>query len=205
MITILIIAVTVGASFYAWRKPDLYRKWVMNPFMVNKHNEYFRFLTSGFIHADQAHLLINMFVFFSFGLSLEKGFFTGLFGESGRLFYLLFYLLAVIVSEIPTFVKHKGDSWYNSLGASGAVSAVVFGNVMIAPFRDIYFFFIPIPGILYGVLFLVYSFYSSKRQGGYINHDAHFYGAVFGIVTVVVLEPAIATQFLQQLAGLLSR
>ena len=200
MITILIIVVTVAASFYAWQKQEIYRKWVMNPYLVKKNNEYFRFLTSGFLHADHIHLFINMFVLYSFGRALENFFFIPLYGQIGALIFLLFYLAAIAISEIPTFLKHQNDSWYNSLGASGAVSAIVFAMIILNPMGKIsLFFLIDLPSVVFGILFLAYSYFSSKKQSDNINHDAHFYGAVFGILFIIIAEPSTLPAFIEQI------
>lgn len=198
-ITFLIIIVTVGASFYAWQNQEIYGKWIMNPYKVNKQNQYFRFLTSGLIHANHIHLLVNMLAFYSFSRILEM-YFNEFFPAFGSLIYLGFYVLAIVVSELPTYFKHKEHSWYNSLGASGAVSAVVFAMIIINPLSELrLFFIIPLNALIFGVLFLIYSFYAAKKESDHINHDAHFYGAVFGIVSIILIEPALLNNFLQQL------
>mgnify|MGYP000058935968 CR=1 FL=1 len=198
-ITIIIIAATVGASFYAWKNQDVYRKWLMNPYMISRKGEYQRFLTSGFIHADQTHLFVNMLSFYFFGRNLEM-FLSYNFGPSGIWYYLGFYLLAIIVSEIPTFFKHKNDHWYNSLGASGAVAAVIFAYIIIGPTENIRLFFVlKVPAFIFGLLYLFYSYTASKRQSDNINHDAHFYGAVFGILFILLVEPELINNFFYQI------
>lgn len=197
--TIIIIIATVAASFYAWNNEDIYRKWLMNPYYVSQKGQYYRFLTSGLIHADHAHLFVNMLSFYFFGRVLEN-FLQHLFGFEGSLVLLVFYILGIIVSEIPTYFKHKKDHWYNSLGASGAVSAVIFSFIVIAPTADIQlFFFIDIPAIVFGVLYLIYTYYSSQRSATTINHDAHFYGALFGIAFILFIEPSLIHSFVYQI------
>lgn len=201
MITIIIIALTVGASFYAWNNEDIYRKWMMNPYMVNHKKQYFRFLTSGFIHADQTHLFVNMLSFYFFGRNLEM-FLQYRLGTEGALYFIGFYVLGIIVSELPTYFKHKKDHWYNSLGASGAVSAVIFSYVIISPVENIYlFFFLPVPAFIFAVLYLVYSYVSAQKQAGRINHDAHFYGAIFGMVCIILIEPELINSFFYQISN----
>jgi membrane associated rhomboid family serine protease len=194
-ITVILIIANVVASFYAWNNEDIYRKWVMNAYQVNRHGQYFRFLTSGFIHADQMHLLFNMISLWSFGEGLEH-FLNSRFGAEGILIYIVFYLIAIIISEIPSFLKHKNNQWYNSLGASGAVSAVIFAVIIIRPVGYTILF---MPPFLYGLVFLGYSYYASKKQSDHINHDAHFYGAVFGILFIIMAEPQLIESFTYQI------
>ncbi len=201
MITILIIIASVAASFYAWNNEDVYRRWLLNPYMVVHKKQYDRFITSGFIHADQTHLFVNMLSFYFFGRNLE-GFLGYLYGDVGMLYYLGFYLLAIVVADIPTFLKHKNDYRYNSLGASGAVAAVLFAWVIIRPVDIIYLFFVlPVPAIVFAVLYLVYSYVSAQKQSGGINHDAHFYGALFGMLFIIIIEPRLINNFFDQLSN----
>jgi membrane associated rhomboid family serine protease len=113
--------------------------------------------------------------------------------------YLILYIVALIVSEIPSYIKHRNNNEYRSLGASGAVAAIVFVFILIAPWATIYVFFIPVPAILYGVLFLVYSAYMSKKGEDNINHSAHLWGAVVGIVFTIIVQPAVVNIFIEKL------
>lgn len=141
-----------------------------------------------------------MLSFFFFGRFLEQ-FFENQFGAAGMFYYIGFYLLGIIASEIPSYLKHKNDYSYNSLGASGAIAAVLFAFIVIAPTESIYIFYIlPIPAILFGAFYLYYSYSSAKKQISNINHDAHFYGAVFGIVSILIIEPALFDSFVYQLS-----
>jgi len=181
MITIILIIITVGCSFYAWSNAAVYSGWMLNPYMVSNKNQYYRFITSGFIHGDQMHLFFNMLSFFFFGINLES--------EMSPLNFIALYLLGIVISDIPSFLKHRKSQRYNSLGASGAVSAVIFGSILYHPLNKISLFFIlQMPGFIYAILFLIYSYYMGKREGDYINHDAHFYGAVFGVVFVLLTD-----------------
>ena len=201
MITILIIIASVAASFYAWNNEDVYRRWLLNPYMVVHKKQYDRFITSGFIHADQTHLFVNMLSFYFFGRNLE-GFLGYLYGDVGMLYYLGFYLLAIIVADVPTFLKHKKDYRYNSLGASGAVAAVLFAVVIISPLSEIrLFFIIPVTAVVFAILYLIYSYVSAQKQSGGINHDAHFYGALFGMLFIVFIEPRLINNFFDQLSN----
>lgn len=194
-ITVILILATVAASFYAWNNESIYRKWILNPYQTRKYGEYMRLLTCGFIHADQMHLLFNMISFWQFGEALE-GFFINRFGPEGMLIYVVFYLVAIVISSLPTYFKHKNNQWYNSLGASGAVSAVVFAIIIIAPTARIMF----MPAIIYGALYLAYSYYASRNQADTINHDAHFYGALFGMLFIIMADPSRVGLFIYQLS-----
>ena len=145
-VTILLIIITAAASFYAWKTPEIYSKWILNPYSIKTKKEYFRFLTSGFIHADVGHLVFNMFSLYFIGQYLE-GIFEIWFGTNGMLFYLALYLIGIIVSEIPSFIKHRNDYNYNSLGASGGVSSIIFSFILIAPTQTLVLYFIPIPAL----------------------------------------------------------
>src|SRR5690606_19724410 len=117
-ITLIIIVLTVIASFYAWSNPQVQHKWIFSPYIVHTNNEYHRFVTSGFIHADQMHLFFNMFTFYFFGVLIE-GVYQHYFGNLGLGLFVLLYIAGIIISDIPTFIKHKGDPGYRALGASG--------------------------------------------------------------------------------------
>jgi membrane associated rhomboid family serine protease len=194
-ITLLIIIISIAASLYAWGKPEIYYKWMMNPYRVNRNNEYYRFITSGFIHADYSHLFFNMFSLFFFAQVVEN--------TMGILNFLILYILGIIVSDLPTYFKYKNSPHYNSLGASGGVSSVIFASILLDPLNKIYIFFIPvgIPGFIYGLLFLGFCYYMSKRGGDNINHSAHFYGSVFGLVYAAIVLPWALGNFIEQIAG----
>jgi membrane associated rhomboid family serine protease len=197
-ITLLLILVTAGTSFYAWNNADIYNKWIMNPYLVKKNKEYLRFLTSGFIHADIPHLVFNMISLFFAGQFLEQVF-ENAFGLIGAYIYLGLYLLGIIVSDIPTFLKNNRNYNYNSLGASGGVSAVLFSFIIIAPVAIIRVYFIPMPAFVFGILYLVYSYVQADKESDNINHDAHFYGAAFGILFTIIVMPEVIFSFLNQI------
>lgn len=175
-------------------------KWMMNPYNVAKKKQYYRFVTSGFIHADYMHLLFNMFAFYSFGNAMEQTF-QSIYGTLGSVLYVAMYLLAIVVSDIPTFLKYKNDYHYNSLGASGGVSAIVFAAILFYPQAPMGIMFLPIriPAFIFGALYMAYSIYMSRRGGDYINHDAHIWGAFFGIVFCVVVYPRVVEIFMSQI------
>ncbi len=172
------------------------RKMIMNPYVVQRRREYSRFLTSGFIHQDHMHLAFNMITLYSFGGNLETLFHMYL-GSLGSLYYIALYVMAIVVSEVPTYYKHRDNPGYNSLGASGGVSAIVFAVILFRPLAKIYM----VPGFILGALYLIYSYFQAKKGGDGINHDAHLYGAAFGIVFCIVLFPESINLFLQQISN----
>lgn len=201
-ITLLLILVTVGISLAAWNNAGLMSRWIMNPYAVAKQGQYYRLITSGFLHADLSHLLFNMLSLYFFGGAAEQIFAT-LFPGIGGVVLAVFYLVAIVVSDIPTLIKYKNDSRYNSLGASGGVSAILFATIMLYPLMSIYFFFIPIPipGFIFAILYLGYSYYASRQGSSGINHDAHLYGALFGLLFIIVTYPPAIGEFAQQVGS----
>lgn len=197
-ITLIIIIITVIASFYAWSKPHIQQKWIFSPYIVSTNNEYQRFVTSGFIHADHMHLLFNMFTLYFFGELIES-IFQNSFGNFGLVLFVLLYIAGIVISDIPTFVKHRNNPHYRALGASGGVAAVVFSSIMFFPLKEIYIFgIIGIPGFILGILYIIYSIYQGKRMADNINHDAHLYGAAFGILFSIIIDPAVIGRFFEQ-------
>lgn len=199
-ITIIIIGVTVGVSLLAWNKPTLMQKWIFNPYQIQSEGEYYRFLTSGFIHQDYMHLLFNMLTLYFFGSIIEQVY-AYIYGSNGVWIYVALYLIAIVISSITTFFKHRDNPAYNSLGASGGVSAILFSSILFNPTSTIYLFFaIPVPGFILGALFLIYSYQQSKQMRGRINHDAHLMGAVFGVIFTVALQPQVISSFVEQIS-----
>lgn len=201
-ITLIIILVTVGISIWAWNDYSVMDRWVMNPYQISRRGQYYRLLTSGFLHADWGHLLFNMLSLYFFGGFIEQVF-GMLFGANGPLYLIGFYLVAIVVSDIPSYLKHRNDTDYNSLGASGGVAAIVFATILIYPLNKLYLFFIPIgiPGFIFGPLYLLYSYYESQRGRGNVNHDAHFYGALFGVLFMAITYPPALPDFFEQIAS----
>ena len=198
-LSLIIIIITCVISIMSFNRPGEIDKLSMWPYMVKEHKQYYRFITAGLVHADYMHLGFNMLTMWFFGKYIEM-IFQDLFGS--KIYFLVFYVLALIVSDIPSYFRHRNNYSYRSIGASGAVSAVVFAFILFQPWAKIVVFVIPMPAILYGVLFLGYSVYMSRRGGDGINHDAHFWGAVFGIVFPLVIRPELAGYFIQQISTL---
>lgn len=198
--TLVIVIINVLASLYAWSNNEVYQKWMLNPYKINHDGQYYRFITSGFIHADFVHLLFNMIALYSFGSNLEYYLMAYTGGDYGWYYYGI-YLAALVISDIPTYLKHKHSPGYNALGASGAVSAVVFACVLINPLSMLLFFFIPMPAFIFGFAYLFYSYYLSNKAQGGVNHDAHFYGALCGILAIIAIYPPVVPKFFEQISS----
>lgn len=193
--TIALIAITCIVSFVAWQQPVIMNRLIMWPPAVVQRGQVDRFITHGFIHADGMHLLFNMFTLFFFGRVIEN-FYRPYLGGMG---FALFYVSAIVVAMLPSYWQHKNDANYFSLGASGAVSAVLFAFILFAPWSTIYVFFIPMPAIIFAVLYTAYSIWSSQRGRDNINHSAHLWGAAYGIAVTLWIEPSLISRFIQKL------
>ena len=184
--TIGLIVANVIFSLIGFSNAALVDKTIMWPYRVARENQYIRFITSGFLHADMVHLFFNMFTLFYFGRNIEQIF--SFYGLGGNYAYMALYFLGLITSDIPSYLKHKDDYNYRSLGASGAVSAVIFATIVFSPWSSIYLYgAVKISAAVYAVLFLFYCMYMSKKGGGHINHDAHLWGSLFGLVFTIIL------------------
>lgn len=189
----IIFIFTIITSVYAFNDSTLYGKFMLHPYSVAKGKKYYTFITSGLIHADVMHLFFNMFTFVAFAFKLES--------LIGHWQFALLYFVSMILADIPSVIKHKEHFWYNSLGASGAISAVVFSYILFYPLSKLMIFPIPfgIPAIAFGVLYLVYCYFMSKQSKDNINHDAHLFGALAGIVITLILQQGIIPHFLGEL------
>jgi membrane associated rhomboid family serine protease len=195
--TLYIIIITGLISFVGFRNEKLINELIFWPPAITQKFQYYRFITCGLIHADYMHLIFNMLTLYFFGTIMEYHY-QGVLGLQ-KWYYLALYIGALIVSNIPTYLKHRNDYNYRSLGASGAVSAVLFAFILLSPWERIYVIVFPIPAIIYGGLFLFYSAYMSKKGGDNVNHDAHFYGALFGILFTIAVRPGVLDIFLNEL------
>ncbi|BAX79419.1 MAG: rhomboid family intramembrane serine protease [Labilibaculum antarcticum] len=197
--TIIIIAITALISIAAFKKVELLYKYQFNAYQIVKRNQWYRIFTYGFLHANWDHLLVNMVVLFFFGRVLET-YFNYYFGASAVLYFILLYVGALVFSTLYDLRKHREHYHYNAVGASGATSAVVFAAIFFAPLEKIYFmFFIPIPGIVFAIGYLYYSYYMSKKNLDNIGHSAHFYGALFGFLFPILIKPQLFSLFLKQI------
>lgn len=198
--TILIIAVTGIISFLAFGRKDLFDKLKFNAYLIYKYKQYHRFFSYGLIHADWGHLLINMFVLFSFGELVEEAF-EVLFGIKGYFYYFLLYAGGIAFSTLYDFGAQKDNGYYNAVGASGAVAAVLFSSIIIFPTGKIALLFFPIgiPAPIFGLLYIAYSVYMARKGTDNIGHTAHFFGALYGILFTIAIKPALASSFFESI------
>jgi membrane associated rhomboid family serine protease len=189
-ISYLILAITAGISFWAFQDASIKEKLLLYPYRDWKNNTYYTLITSGFIHADFNHLLFNLLSYYFFAPALSQ--------QIGGIPFLGLYFFSLIVSDLPSFFQYKKDPTFRSLGASGAVSAVIFAflvkNLPLQPSLTIYVFLFPLPAWLFGILFLGYSYWMTKKGEGTVHHAAHLYGALSGILFMLIYDPSLLQQ-----------
>lgn len=192
------LMIVIGlVTYVSWQRPELHRKLMLNPYETIRERQYYRLLTSGFVHNNTTHLFLNLFTLYFMGRGVETVFAMN-FGTTGSVLYVTLFVTAVIVANIPTTLKYKDSPHYNSLGASGAVSALVLAFILNDPQQELeLYFFVPVPGYLLGVLFIIYSVVMSKRNVDNINHDAHLFGALYGMIFILILKPDTMNKFLE--------
>ncbi len=196
--TLILIIITVIISIMAFNNPILLYKLTMSPYAIGQKKEYWRFLTSGFVHSNWMHLGFNMFTFFFFGQAAEQivGYYSG--SSTG---FIVFYLAAIVLSDLPTYFMNRNSIHYQSLGASGGVTAVVFCSILFNPLNKICLYgLLCLPGFLLGALYLIYSVNQAKQMSDNVNHMAHLTGALVGIGFSIYLHPAVLVEFVQKVA-----
>lgn len=194
----IFIAVTVIVSIIAFGNIDLFHNLKFNAYLIKHKKQPYRFFSYALVHGGWLHLLVNMYVLYSFGGIVEQILKIN-FAALGVLYFGLLYVGGVVFSTLFDFRKHKDDPYYNAVGASGAVSAVVFASILLYPAGSIYIFPIPfaLPSWIFGILYLIYSAYMGKRGQDNIGHNAHFWGAIFGIIFIVVTMPGSISKFFE--------
>ncbi len=198
--TIWIITITCIFSILAFQKVELMNKYQFNPYDVKNKNEWIRFISHGFLHADWMHLFFNMFVLYNFGEAVEHDFYY-LFGFKGYIYFLILYFGGIIFSVLPTYKKHQNDHYYNAVGASGAVSAVMFSFILFNPFQELCLYgVLCFKGIWWALAYLAYSYYKAKNPDDNINHDAHFWGAIFGISFTIIAAPELIKSLFEKIS-----
>lgn len=201
--TNLIVALTCAVSLALMDKRVARANLIFHPVTIREHGQWYRFLSSGLVHADMAHLLINMFVLWSFGSALEAFYFPAFLGEYSTVKFLLLYFGGIAVASLPSYFRHKHNPGYAALGASGGVSAVVFAVILFAPWQNLYLWgVLAIPQIVAGAAYLYYSWYADRHASDNIGHMAHFTGAVWGFIVTGMMNPDLFVRFLHlALAG----
>ncbi|MEN9612454.1 MAG: hypothetical protein RLZZ628_3268 [Bacteroidota bacterium] len=200
-LTAIIVIMTCLISYQAFNDPASKDKLLHHPYYEKRKKEYYRMITSGFVHSDFMHLFLNMFVLWQFGGAIES-LYIGIFGDIfGRICYLLLYISTLFVTDYLTYRKYQDDYQYRSLGASAAVSAMTFISILINPWGWIFVMMIPMPFIVMGILYLGYTYYQAKQNpfGGGIDHLSHLIGSLYGIAFTVALKPEIILHFLSKL------
>lgn len=214
-VTLFLLIANVGLSIAAFYDQNLFARLSYDPYLVKHRNQWWRIFTGAFIHADWIHLIFNMWALYSFGSFAEWGVYPWLFSgayaddpqaqlEKGRLLFVGLYFGGLLASKVKTYFKHSDDPYYSAVGASGAVSAAIMPYVLFAPTEKLLFFFIPMPSVLFALVYLGMSWYLARREDQRIGHDAHFWGAVFGIAFTLVAsriigEPSILDRFFGEL------
>ena len=191
----IIFAITIITTLIAFSNENVLAKLILHPYSVYRKQRIYTIFTSGLIHNDWMHLFFNMFSYCFFAFDLER--------QLGHWQFGLLYVLSLGLSDLPTVFKHKDDYGYRSLGASGAVSAVVFSAIMFNPMgtMELMILPIPMPAIVFGILYLVYCHFSSKHGRDNINHDAHFYGALSGVLITIILKPDVVHDFVNAISA----
>ena len=202
MATILIIVVTAIVSVLCFNGRLDFGALKFNAYDVWHRRQWHRMLAYGLVHAGWGHLFFNMLTLFFFGDVVEK-YFGAAFGQpAGTILYIVLYVSALAVSTVGDLLKNKDNPMYNAVGASGAVSAVLFASILFEPKMGIYIYLIPIPvpGYIFAPLYLAYCWYMAKRNMDNIGHTAHFWGAVYGFVFPLLLRPDIFQHFISRMS-----
>jgi len=213
MVTTTFLIIILGFSIYCFYDRTAMYKYLFHPYSIKRNNEHYRFLTHAFIHGDTMHLFLNAFALYMFGYAVEDVYYVDLFLNDpynpteedkihaiklARLAYIGLFTGGIYAASITEYFKHRNNPSYSSLGASGAIEAIIFSFIIMEPFQTLYLFVLPMPAWLLGVIFLAGSYYLSKRKTGdpdadRVGHEAHFWGAIFGILFTIALKPSLVT------------
>jgi len=202
LIVLLIIIPIVFTSIKAFSDPGLFHKFLFSPARIKYQKEWYRFFSYGLVHADWMHLIFNMYVLWAFG-DMVMLFFTHYFGVMSNLIFLGLFVPGIALSSLGTYFKHKENPNYSAVGASGAVSAVVFASIILYPEGRMGLLFIPfmIPSWLFGLLYLGFTAFMDKKQMDNIGHNAHFWGSIYGVIYVLILKPERFLHFFHVIFG----
>lgn len=200
-ITLIIVAINVIVSLSAFNNQILKEQLIFSPYIVKHKKEWWRFITHAFIHADYLHLFFNMYVLYNFGELIENTLIYLYGNTSGSLYYIAMYLGGILFATIPSMRKHSDNIYYKSLGASGAVSSVLFAFIIFYPLQKLSLLFIPIgiPAFIFGALYIAFETYSNKKGRTNIAHDAHIAGAIFGVLYVCAIDINNLSRFIDKI------
>ena len=198
-ITLIITLLTVFVSWQAFQNRSLFNKLLHHPFTESREGQYYRWISSGFIHNDWLHLGINMLVFYQFGGIVESIYRTHFGDLVGTIYFLILYLGSIVMGDLPSYYKHRNDSWYSAVGASGGVAGILFAYILFSPFSTMLIYgIIPIYSVIAGILYIGYEQWASRRAKDNIGHDAHIWGAIFGLVFTAIIVPRVLPFFWEQ-------
>ena len=198
-VSLIILAFTGLVSYQAFSRPEMMAKFKHSPYREFSQKEWYRLLTSGFLHADWVHLLINMYMLYAFGGYVEKYIVQKYGSPTGHIIFLVFYMMNIILANIPTAFQHKHNPGFSSIGASGAISGIIFVFILLDPWQM--FLFPPLPAVLLGIGYLIYSSWASNKGHGRIDHSAHFAGALAGMAMIILINHDIINVFLEKLVS----
>jgi membrane associated rhomboid family serine protease len=198
--TLILVLTTCLVSLLCFTNAAFFNQLKHHPVREDRYHEYYRWLTSGFVHGDFIHLAVNMFVLYQFGSMVEYSLVIHLGETTGSIVYVVGYLLTIVMGDIPTFFRHRHNPYFASVGASGGVSGILFHYILLQPWSMLGLYaIIPVPAIIFGVLYLWYSTWASKNQHDMIDHEAHFYGAIAGVLVAFISRPSVLPEFLYRL------
>jgi membrane associated rhomboid family serine protease len=195
--TLILIGITVLTSWLALNDRVLYERLWLWPAAMARNGQWYRLVTHGFVHTSFLHLLFNMITLYFFGSLVEQTYFA----DIGPLGYIAFYVGGLVVAALPSYIRHRNDASYRSVGASGAVSAVLFAYILLAPWQLLLVFFLPVPAIVFAAVYVGYSIWAQRRGKGNISHSAHLAGAAYGVIACLLIEPRVLSHFLTQLSN----
>jgi membrane associated rhomboid family serine protease len=208
VITLTLLTIILIFSIYCLNDRTAMVNYLFHPYSIYHKNEHYRFLTHAFIHGDLMHLIFNCLALYSFGLALEDGFFPIMFGEKlGKVYYLVLFTGGIYAASFTEYFRNRNNKSYSSLGASGAISSLMFCFIMVSPLSNISLFFFPMQGWIAGSLLLGVSYYLIRRKktssyNDNISHESHFWGALFGVAFILILKPTLLKNFISQVFGI---
>lgn len=198
-ITLMLVIIISMTSILGLYNREVIQQFQFNAFQIYHKHQYFRLVSHALVHANWEHLLVNMIVLWSFGSGVEH-YFQLYFGGNSSWYYLALFAGSVIFSSLWSLIKQRNNFYYNAVGASGAVSAILFASIFFSPWEPVLIFgVLPMPGVIFGVLYLYYSYYMSRKKQDNIGHDAHFLGAVIGFCAPIIIRPSLFWDFINLL------